>query len=82
MENRMNHLCMDLKVCEGCGGLWIRAGVAEGVYCRRCVARLAELPQRRPRGKAKLRSETGQGRGRRQAQGWSGVGVVLAGGSR
>lgn len=45
----MNHLRMDLKVCEGCGGLWIRAGKEEGVYCRRCSVKLAEFPTGRPK---------------------------------
>ena len=40
----MNDLRMDLKVCEGCGALWLRAGIAAGVYCRVCSRRLAEYP--------------------------------------
>ena len=40
----MKHLTMDLKVCEGCGGLWIRHGREAGVYCRHCVAILADFP--------------------------------------
>ena len=40
----MNNLHMDLKVCEGCGALWIRAGMADGVYCRRCSSKLANFP--------------------------------------
>ena len=40
----MNDLHMDLKVCEGCGALWIRAGVADGVYCRGCSSKLADFP--------------------------------------
>jgi len=47
----MNHLRLDLKVCEGCGGLWIRAGVVDGVYCRRCAEVLAEFPPVRCRGR-------------------------------
>lgn len=43
----MKYLRRDLKVCEGCGGLWVRAGVAEGVYCRHCGPKMAELPERR-----------------------------------
>jgi len=35
---------MDLKVCEGCGGLWVRNGSEAGVYCRHCTAVLAEFP--------------------------------------
>lgn len=40
----MKYLKMDLKVCEACGGLWIRNGREAGVYCRYCVAVLAEFP--------------------------------------
>ena len=45
----MNDLYMDLKVCEGCGALWLRAGVLSGVYCRGCRATLAEFPVARGR---------------------------------
>jgi hypothetical protein len=34
---------VELKVCEGCGSLWIRAQ-GEGAYCRGCAAWLAEFP--------------------------------------
>ncbi len=30
---------LELKYCERCGGLWIRAS-ATNVYCPRCTARL------------------------------------------
>ncbi len=40
----MKYLKMDLKVCEGCGGLWIRNGREAGVYCRYCAVILAEFP--------------------------------------
>ena len=39
----------DLKVCEGCGALWLRAASATTVYCRRCATRLSAFPA--PRGK-------------------------------
>lgn len=45
----MNYLRMDLKVCEGCGALWLRRETADGLYCRGCARRLAEFPA--PRGK-------------------------------
>jgi len=44
LENKMNDLRMDLKVCEGCGALWLRTGIGAGVYCRTCRSRLAEFP--------------------------------------
>jgi hypothetical protein len=44
----MNYLRMDLKVCEGCGALWLRTEVG-GVYCRGCAQRLSEFPAPRMR---------------------------------
>ena len=46
----MKAICMQLKVCEGCGALWVRA-LNHGVYCRRCEVLLAEFPT--PRGRAR-----------------------------
>ena len=43
----MNYLRLDLKVCEGCGALWLRGGSMEGVYCKGCVRLLAHFPARR-----------------------------------
>src|SRR5271154_3817459 len=40
----VNDLRIDLKVCEGCGVLWLRRVMVEGVYCRGCAGRLAEFP--------------------------------------
>ncbi len=40
----MMQVKMDLKVCEGCGGLWVRNGGEPGVYCRHCTVTLAEFP--------------------------------------
>jgi hypothetical protein len=40
----MNGQCMELKVCEGCGALWLRAALAAGVYCRVCTLKLSEFP--------------------------------------
>ncbi len=42
----MEYLRRDLKVCEGCGGLWVRTSVAAGVYCRHCSPRMMDLPKR------------------------------------
>ena len=39
----MRTRCVELKVCEGCGTLWIRAREA-GVYCRGCALWLSEFP--------------------------------------
>jgi hypothetical protein len=45
----MNYLRMDLKVCEGCGALFLRTGALDGLYCRSCRTRLAEFPAARGR---------------------------------
>ncbi len=45
----MHYLPKELKVCEGCGTLWVRTNAADGVYCRSCAAKLREFPA--PRGK-------------------------------
>ena len=47
---KMKGVCMNLKVCEGCGALWLRAPGA-GVYCMRCAAIFAEFPN--PRGQSR-----------------------------
>jgi hypothetical protein len=54
-ENKMKHFCVDLKVCEGCGGLWLRAqngNMQHGVYCRSCALLLSEFPAPRQRSRA------------------------------
>jgi hypothetical protein len=44
----MNDFRVELKVCEGCGGLWLRAqelkAERQGAYCSSCVQWLAEFP--------------------------------------
>jgi hypothetical protein len=40
----MNNLRVYLKICEGCGSLWLRTGEGAGVYCRGCSVRLADFP--------------------------------------
>jgi hypothetical protein len=44
----MNTLRVELKICEGCGVLWLRSGKTDGAYCRGCAARLAEFPAPNP----------------------------------
>jgi hypothetical protein len=39
----MKDFCVELKVCEACGALWLRA-VDHGVYCRGCALWLSEFP--------------------------------------
>lgn len=40
----MMHLRIYLKVCEGCGLLWLRSEDSPEVYCPGCAPRLAALP--------------------------------------
>ncbi len=35
---------LNLKVCEGCGGLWFRAQGLHGVYCGACQAIFDTFP--------------------------------------
>ena len=43
-RTKVNELRLILKVCEGCGALWLRGATMNGVYCRGCAGRLAEFP--------------------------------------
>lgn len=44
---------MELKYCERCGGLWMRACGSGEIYCPACAEEMLELPaphgRRRPR---------------------------------
>ena len=60
----MNDLRMELKICEGCGALWLRAGAPyvgtsacrPGVYCKHCVRVLAAFPAARgPKKNSRIR---------------------------
>ena len=39
-----NEVGVELKYCEHCGGLWVRERGA-GVYCKKCEAKVADLPE-------------------------------------
>jgi hypothetical protein len=45
----MNYLRLELKVCEGCGVLWLRTGVGDGAYCQNCAFQLSAFPAFRGR---------------------------------
>ena len=49
---------MQLKICEGCGSLWVRSFFWPEVYCSSCAVKLAAFPKvgiaRRPGRKRKL----------------------------
>jgi hypothetical protein len=40
----MKYFCLELKVCEGCGALWLRTGHLDGVYCKGCSQQLVSFP--------------------------------------
>ena len=44
-------LRVQLKVCEGCGGLWYRPDCLASAYCKDCQTRLKDFPvnTQRPR---------------------------------
>jgi hypothetical protein len=37
-------LCLELKYCERCGGLWLRPMGGEQIYCASCAQAIADLP--------------------------------------
>ncbi len=45
----MTYLSLTLKVCEGCGSLWLRADAGVDVYCRSCATRLKDFPDPKTR---------------------------------
>lgn len=44
---------LELKVCERCGGLWLRPAREGGIYCRRCHASMQAMPTPAVRGRKK-----------------------------
>ena len=38
-------VCVQLKICEGCGCLWYRAQTQGNVYCNRCETKLEQFPR-------------------------------------
>ena len=40
----MSDLRMAVKVCEGCGALWLRTEGTAAVYCRGCSRQIADFP--------------------------------------
>ena len=63
----MGYVRMDLKVCEGCGTLWFRAGSTVGVYWQACPRMLAEFPApKRRRAAARVGTRMGLPRCREQ----------------
>ena len=56
----MSESHLHLKVCEGCGRLWLRNNDTPGVYCRRCNTRLAQFPAPRDRRRTGRSPKTNQ----------------------
>jgi hypothetical protein len=40
---RQAAILLELKYCERCGGLWVRALRSEEVYCATCAIEMAEV---------------------------------------
>ena len=51
----MEYVRVQLKVCEGCGGLWYRASGVSGVYGRCCAGKLAVHAKVAPKQRATVR---------------------------
>lgn len=50
----MSHSCLHLKICEGCGRLWLRDHTVSDVYCCECTVHFSDFPapgSRRPKGR-------------------------------
>jgi hypothetical protein len=45
----MMYLRVHLKICEGCGNLWLRAEGGAVNYCSICTRKLGEFPKPRTR---------------------------------
>ncbi len=45
----MTYQSVSLKVCEGCGTLWIRKQAGAGVYCAPCIDVLQHFPDPKTR---------------------------------
>jgi hypothetical protein len=39
----MKDFRVELKICEGCGALWLRSA-GHGIYCHGCALRLSDFP--------------------------------------
>jgi hypothetical protein len=66
---------MSLKVCEGCGTLWVREARGKGVYCRPCAGILRHFPDptTRIRTGRKQKDRSGDGFGAQTLQACGGA---------
>jgi hypothetical protein len=68
----MKYMHVQLKVCEGCGALWLRIESTNDVYCGACTARLAAFPPARAKhagGRPRIARVSGCCAGRRCKEG-------------
>jgi Zn-finger nucleic acid-binding protein len=76
----MKDLYVELKVCEGCGGLWLRARELKqngrGAYCSSCMRWLAEFPAPK---RSRSRNEAQRKRRQRNRAAKTGAVVELVG---
>ena len=82
----MKYFCVELKVCEACGALWLRAA-DHGVYCRGCALWLSDFPAYGTQGRRVGRSRSGGRKGTKITQeqvkmAGPALRLVCAGGSR
>jgi hypothetical protein len=49
LETHTMYMVLNLKVCEGCGGLWLRIQELNEVYCAVCAEKLRAFPRRKTR---------------------------------
>ncbi len=62
MQAYNSNQLVDLKYCERCGGLWLRAKGHSGTYCSPCSREMAEYPAARATARKK-ETRTGKFKG-------------------
>lgn len=77
----MKDFRVELKVCEGCGTLWLRP-LSNGIYCGGCAAWLSEFPAPRASKRRGLKSTSKRGNGARGTEHRAERTAVCAGGAR
>ena len=67
-EKKQERVTLELKICERCGGLWLRPAASRWIYCGGCKKKVSELPK----------ASMGSGQKRRQARVGNANGVERA----
>ena len=52
---------LELKICERCGGLWLRPSESRWIYCGTCKQKVSELPKA-SMGNGQKRSQAREGK--------------------